>query len=167
MFASQKSNPSHVSRVFPPIPHPHAPYGAQGVEDMVMIWHHHEPKKVFENPFQTAITVVDWTHDGNVVLAGSITGEVLAWRLDTGERLLANRHAHSYAPIVGVSCSPGGAYVVAITMAQTIQIWRVETRTCLVLPCHGKTTTITWERDGSGFRTNDGVDWSIPMEGRS
>jgi WD40 repeat protein len=127
-----------------------------------LIWYHdqQQPVERFRNAFHTPISVVDWSHDGSILLAGSITGEVLAWRFATGERVLANRHVHSYAPIVGLSWSPGGYYLVALTMARTIQIWQVTTRTCLlVLPCQGDTTTITWELDGSGFRTNDGVVW--------
>jgi WD40 repeat protein len=150
----------------PLVPNPCAPYGAQGLDSSVLIWHdgQEDPTVRFLNPFQTIISVVDWSHYGSILLAGSMTGEVLAWDVTTGERVLANRHAHSYAPICGLSWAPGGAYLVAITMARTIQIWHVATRTCLVLPCQGSTTTITWKLDGSGFKTNDGVVW-VEREG--
>jgi WD40 repeat protein len=156
----------HARHTLPLVPNPCAPYGAQGLDYSVLIWHHDQPVERFLNAFQTTISVVDWSHDGRILLAGSLTGEVLAWHIATGERLLANRHAHSYAPIVGISWSLRGTYLVAVTMARTIQIWQVATRKCLlVLPCHGHTTTITWGRDGSGFRTNDGVVWTEPTGG--
>jgi WD40 repeat protein len=155
LIANQKAR-----RVLPLVPHPLGPIGAQGVDSSLLIWHHDQLKNRFVNPFQTIISVVDWSHDGSILLAGSVTGEVLAWRFETGERLLDNRNAHSYAPIVGVSWSPEGEYLVAVTMARTIQIWRVETRTCLVLPCQGNTQEIIWKLDGNGFRTNDGVVWN-------
>ncbi len=147
----------------PFVSHPSAPYEAQGVASSVLIWLHrqHHPVYRFLNAFQTTISVVDWSPDGNILLAGSMTGEVLAWRFATGDILLANRHAHSYAPLCGLSWSPGGDYLVALTMARTLQIWRVATRSCLlVLPCQGDTTMITWSLDGSGFSTNDGVIWN-------
>jgi WD40 repeat protein len=147
----------------PLISNPSIPYGAQGLDASILIWHrrqHQHPVYRFLNAFQTPISVVDWSADGSILLAGSMTGEVLAWRFATGELLLANRHAHSYAPLCGLSWSPGGAYLVAITMARTIQIWRVAIRECLlVLPCQGCTTMITWSPDGSVFSTNDGVVW--------
>jgi WD40 repeat protein len=157
-----------VRNILPAVSNPWAPYGAQGLDASVLIWHYNQqkPGERFLNAFHTPISVVDWSQDGSILLAGSMTGEVLAWRFETGERLLANRHAHSYAPICGLSWSPGGDYLVAITMARTIQIWRVAARTCLVLPCQGDTTSITWELDGSGFRTNDGVVWNEPEGGR-
>ncbi len=149
-----------VRHDLPIVPHPLAPYGAQGVDSSLLIWYDDQPVKRFLNAFQTAISVVDWSPDGSILLAGSMTGEVLAWRFATGERLLANRHAHSYAPIAGISWSPGGEYLVALTMARTIQIWQVAIRECLlVLPCHGRTTMITWLLDGNGFQTDDGVVW--------
>ena len=158
-----------VRQALPVVPNPWAPHtGAQGLDSSVLIWHDHQQRPIdrFENAFQTEITVVDWSRYGSILLAGSITGEVLAWQFATRELLLANRHTHSYAPICGLSWSPGGYYLVAITMASTIQIWQVATRTCLVLPCQGDTTTITWKLDGSGFRTNDGVVWHEPEGGR-
>ena len=146
----------------PLVPNPCAPYGARGLDSSVLIWHddQEDPIVRFLNPFQTTISVVDWSYYGSLLLAGSMTGEVLAWDVATGERVLANRHAHSYAPICGLSWAPIGAYLVAVTMAQTLQIWHVATRTCLVLPCQGSTTTITWNLDGSGFKTNDGIVWT-------
>jgi WD40 repeat protein len=153
----------------PFVPNPCAPYGAQGLDSSILIWHDDQenPTVRFLNPFQTSISVVDWSHYGSILLAGSMTGEVLAWDIATGERVLANRYAHSYAPICGLSWAPGGVHLVAITMARTIQIWHVATRTCLVLPCQGSTTTVTWNLDGSGFKTNDGVVWSEREGGRS
>lgn len=158
----QLISPQKARRTLPVVPHPLGPYGAQGVDSSLLIWHHDQLENSFVNPFQTAISVVDWSHDGSILLAGSMTGEVLAWCFETGERLLDTRHRHSYAPICGLSWSPGGAYLVAVTLAHTIQIWEIATRTCLVLPCQNRTTTITWELDGSGFRTNDGVVWNEP-----
>jgi WD40 repeat protein len=160
----------NVRHFLPLVPNPWAPYGAQGLDSSILIWRDDDQKQPmmrFENAFQTDFSVVDWSHYGDLLLAGSTTGEVLAWRIATGERLLANRHAHSYAPICGLSWSPGGYYLVAVTMACTIQIWQVATRECLlVLPCRGCTTTITWNLDGSGFRTDDGVVWNEPEGGR-
>ncbi|MBA2678648.1 MAG: WD40 repeat domain-containing protein [Ktedonobacteraceae bacterium] len=157
-----------VRHVLPVVPNPCAPHvGAQGLDSSVLVWHHQQPQPVcrFRNGFQTPISVVDWSYDGTVIVAGSMTGEVLAWRFATREPLLANRYAHSYAPICGLSWSPGGYYLVAITMACTIQIWQVATRECLlVLPCRGCTTTITWELDGSEFITDDGVVWNEPEQ---
>lgn len=151
----------------PVVPHPCAPYGAQGWDSCVLIQDGQQhPLYRFENAFQTRISVVDWSHDGNVLLAGSITGEVLAWQFATGERILANRHRHSYAPICGLSWSPGGSYLVAMTLACTLQIWQVATRECLlVLPCHGRTATIAWSLDGSGFQTDDGIRWMESEKG--
>lgn len=153
-----------AGRILPLVSNPWAPYGAQGLDASVLIWQRHQRQPVdrFVNGFQTTISVVDWSHDGSILLAGSMTGEVLAWQFETREPLLANCHAHSYAPICGLSWSPGGHYLIAITMARTIQIWQVATRECLlVLPCQGSTTTITWGLDGSGFHTNDGVVWNV------
>ena len=164
-----KSKKQHVRHFLPLVPNPCAPYGAQGLDSSVLIWRdddQQQPMKCFENAFQTDISVVDWSYYGDVLLAGSMTGEVLAWRFATGERLLANRHAHSYAPICGLSWSPGGYYLVAVTMARSIQIWEIATRTCLVLPCQRDTEEIVWKLDGSGFRTNDGVVWNEPEGGR-
>jgi WD40 repeat protein len=159
----------HVRHFLPLVPNPCAPYGAQGLDSSVLIWRdddQKQPVKRFENAFQTDLSVVDWSQYGDVLLAGSMTGEVLVWQFATGKLLLANRHAHSYAPICGLSWSPGGYYLVAVTMACTIQIWQVATRECLlVLPCRGCTTTITWELDGSGFRTDDGVVWAEQQQG--
>jgi WD40 repeat protein len=159
-----------VRALLPPVSNPCAPYGAQGLDSSVLIWQHDQrhPVERFQNAFHTSISIVDWSQDGSILLAGSMTGKVLAWRFATGERVLANRHVHSYAPIVGLSWSPRGYYLVAVTMARTIQIWHVATRTCLlVLPCQGHTTTITWELDDSGFRTDDGVVWVEPIGGVS
>jgi WD40 repeat protein len=149
-------------QTLPLVSNPALPYEAQGVDASILIWqhHHHRPLYRFLNAFQTTLSVVDWSPDGRILLAGSMTGEVLAWRFATGELLLANRHAHSYAPLCGLSWSPGGDYLAAITMARTIQIWHLATRACLlVLPCQGCTTMITWSLDRSGFSTNDGVVW--------
>ena len=114
---------------------PCAPYGAQGLDFLDLIWHHNRPQPVdrFVNAFQTPISVVDWSHDGHILLAGSITGEVLAWQFVTGGPLLANRSAHSYAPIMGISWSPGGYYLVALTRERTIQVWQVATRSASLL----------------------------------
>src|SRR5438552_4516521 len=137
-----------VRTILPFVSNPCSPYGAQGLDSSVLIWQHdqqQQPVECFLNAFQTPISVVDWSHDGSVLLAGSMTGEVLAWQFATGERLLANRHVHSYAPICGLSWSPGASYLVALTMARTLQIWHIATRMCLlVLPCQGQTTTIKW-----------------------
>jgi WD40 repeat protein len=160
MLKQKKHNARHL---LPIVPNPYAPHwGAQGLDSSVLIWDRDLQQVVdqFVNGFQTSVSVVDWSRYGSFLLAGSITGEVLAWNFATGESLLANRHAHSYAPICGLSWSPGDCYLVAITMARTIQIWQVATRTCLVLPCQGDTTSITWELDGSGLTTNDGVVWN-------
>jgi len=154
--------------ILPLVSNPCAPYSAQGTEDSILIWHFNESVKCFPNAFQTMISVVDWSSDGTILIAGSMTGEVLAWRFATGALILANRHAHSYAPIAGLSWSPGGDYLVALTMARTIQIWQVATRKCLaVLPCQGRTTLMTWRPDGNGFWTNDGVVWTESAGGRS
>jgi WD40 repeat protein len=157
----------HTQQDLPFVPNPCVPCGAQGLDSSVLIWRddQDDPMVRFPNAFQTTISVVDWSHDGRMLLAGSMTGEILVWDFTTGERILANRHAHSYAPICGLSWAPGGSYLVAITMARTIQIWHVATRTCLVLPCQGSTTVITWKFDSSGFKTNDGVVWNEPAEG--
>jgi WD40 repeat protein len=166
MLKQKKHNVRHV---LPVVPNPCAPiWGAQGLDSSVLIWHNDQgqPVKRFVNAFSTGISVVDWSRYGDVLLAGSMTGEILAWRFETGERLLANRHAHSYAPICGLSWSPGDCYLAALTMARTIQIWQIATRTCLVLPCHGDTTSITWGLDGSGFATNDGIVWNERKGGR-
>jgi WD40 repeat protein len=164
-----KQKKHNVRHLLPIVPNPCAPiWGAQGLDSSVLIWDSDRQQVVdqFVNAFQTEITVVDWSSDGRILLAGSITGEVLAWWFATVLRLLDNRHTHSYAPICGLSWAPGGRYLVAITMARTIQIWEFATRTCLVLPCQGDTTTIRWELDGSAFRTNDGMTWKEPEGGR-
>jgi WD40 repeat protein len=156
-----------VCRALPPVSNPCAPYGAQGLDSSVLIWHHHQRQLVyrFRNAFQTTLSVVDWSHDGTVILAGSITGEVLAWRLATGVPLLANRRAHAYAPIVGVSWSPGGRYLAARTIDFTIQVWQVATRECIaILPCHRRTTHLKWSLNGNGFATNDGISWADTPE---
>jgi WD40 repeat protein len=159
----------HAERILPLVSNPCAPYGAQGLDSSIIIWHGHQrqPMTRFLNAFKTPISVVDWSLDGSILLAGSITGEVLAWRFTTGELLLANRHAHSYAPICRLSWSPGGCYLVAITCERTMQIWLVETRECLaVLPCSCRPTSLKWSLDGSGFITNNGVAWTdLALEG--
>ncbi len=152
----------------PVVSNPCAPYGAWGLDSCVLVCRHDRTERMerFQNAFKTALSVVDWSYDGTILIAGSITGEVLAWEFATRTLVLANRHAHSYAPISGLSWAPGGRHLVAITMARTIQIWNVATRTCMVLPCQGDTEEIVWELDGSGFRTNDGVVWTEPEGGR-
>jgi WD40 repeat protein len=150
-----------IHRTLPLVSNPCAPYGAQGLDSSILIWHRNrlQPVDRFMNAFQTPISVVDWSHDGHILLAGSITGEVLAWQFATGGRLLANRSAHSYAPIMGISWSPGGYYLVALTRERTIQVWQVATRECIaLLPCH-ECTTVRWSLDGSRFTTNDGISF--------
>jgi WD40 repeat protein len=149
-------------RTLPLVSNPCAPYGAQGLDSSILIWHHDRSQPVdrFMNAFQTPISVVDWSHDGRILLAGSMTGEVLAWQFATGGRVLANRSARSYAPIMGISWSPGGYYLVALTRERIIQVWQVATRECIaLLLCHG-CTTVRWSLDGRDFTTNDGISWS-------
>lgn len=157
----------YAHRSMPIVSNPCAPYGAQGLDSFVLIWRHREryPAERFRNAFHTPISLVDWSHDGQVLLAGSMTGEVLAWQFPTGQLLLANRLAHSYAPIQGISCSPGGAYVVALTLEWSLQVWRIATRECLALLPGHRCTTIIWSLDGDSFRTDDGLFWVEPEGG--
>ena len=162
-----KRRKTHAQTPYPsysaPCVQPLCPVWGAGVGFPILIWHRNRPQPVdrFMNAFQTPISVVDWSHDGHILLAGSITGEVLAWQFVTGGRLLANRSAHSYAPIMGISWSPGGYYLVALTRERTIQVWQVATRECIaLLPCH-ECTTVRWSLDGSRFTTNDGISCSL------
>jgi hypothetical protein len=51
----------NVRQFLPAVPNPWAPYGAQGLDSSVLIWHDNQRQPIcrFENAFQTEITVVD------------------------------------------------------------------------------------------------------------
>ena len=135
---------------------------AQVRGNRVFVWWQHEhgsatPLRCFRNGFATPIAVVNWSPDGTLLLAGSLTGEVLAWQVRQETVLLANRFSSHLDPIVEVVCSPMGTHVAALTASGTIQVWEIARRLCVAqFACNRQATSLIWSEDGRRLATVNG-----------
>src|SRR5690348_2600949 len=83
---------------------------AQAQGKTVLIWRGEtatRPMRLLTNGYGTNISVLNWS-DSTVLLAGSVNGEVLAWHVEQGTVLLANRLSSHMGAILEISCSPCG-----------------------------------------------------------
>ena len=121
--------------------------------------------KTLKNGFGTPITTLDFSPDGSMLMAGSITGEVLVWDIPTYRILLANRAPLPLSPILDIVGSPKNTYVAVLDGRCELRIWSLRHRTCILQQSvSGGATFLTWSLNEAVVVTNDG-DWcEVPRD---
>lgn len=108
-------------------------------------------RATLRNGFSTPLTTVNVARNGSCLVAGSRTGEVLAWETSGFALRLANRAAATLiAPILDIECSPRGNFLAALTSTREVQVWDIFQRLCLhTARVDDETTSLTWAEDES------------------
>jgi WD40 repeat protein len=143
---------------------PQGTYLARCRDWKVVIWGNGSPQpvRVFANGYRTEVTAVGWSPDERMVVAGSATGEVLAWNVSSEELLLASRYPNHYDPILALSWSSAYDYLAALCASHQIQVWDMYASRCIdVVPCGSAARHLSWSPDGLQLRTDTGERWQL------
>lgn len=143
---------------------PQGTYLARCRDWRVVIWESrsHQPIRVFANGYLSPLTTVNWSPDGRIVVAGSATGEILAWNWNREELLVASRYPNYYYPIVALAWSPVRDYLAALNAGNQIQVWDMRVCRCIVvLSCGREARNVSWSSDGQELRTDSNECWEL------
>ena len=110
------------------------------------------------NGFGTPLTCVNFSPDGAILLAGSVTGEALAWDMRNAYRsVLANRAPRSSASVLEIVCSPRNRFVAVLTTSCELHVWCLLHRLLLLRANVSPFSTwLSWSDDERTLTTNQG-----------
>ncbi len=74
---------------------------------------------------QESVTTLDWSPDGNGIVAGTFSGVIQVWEVETNQSVL-RLDGHSHA-ITSVKWSPDGNFIASGSWDDTIRVWDTET----------------------------------------
>ncbi len=137
-------------------------YAAAGQGTQVLVWDavHEHPIVVFGNPYKTAISVVNWSPDGRILLAGSCDGAILAWDIVRKSLLLTGRVPYVFSPLIEVACARQPC-IAGLHAGGQVQVWNLRTRELITREFSPGATDLSWLPDGQFLSTNSGDRWHI------